>query len=107
MRGSDSQLQLQGTLHHNYLDEVNKNVSDERLQSIIVALDPFKLLYEYDTASGVSVNRLLVEKGQAVLLTSSLRHARGSNSMDNNTTWKYRLFAYIVLERENVSYTWL
>ncbi len=39
-----------------------------------------------------------IERGQAVLLTSSLRHAGGSNSTDNNTAWKYCLFAYIVLE---------
>ena len=38
--GLDSQFQLQGNLHHDYLDDVNKKeVPDKRPQSIIVTLD--------------------------------------------------------------------
>jgi hypothetical protein len=45
-RGVDSQYHLVGSLHWDYHDNVNKKVPDERLQSILMALDLFKLLYE-------------------------------------------------------------
>jgi hypothetical protein len=45
-RGVDSQYDLVGSLHCDYDDDVNKKVQGERPQSIILALDPFKLLYE-------------------------------------------------------------
>jgi hypothetical protein len=51
-RGVDSQYNLVGSLHCDYDDNVNKKVPGERLQSIILALNPFKLLYESDTYSG-------------------------------------------------------
>jgi hypothetical protein len=46
LHGVDSQYDLVGSLHCDYDDDVNKKVPGERLQSIILALDPFKLLYE-------------------------------------------------------------
>ena len=61
---------------------LTKKVPDKRPQIIIVALDPFKLLYEYEAGSVDSVNTLPIERGQAVLFTCSLWHARGSNSKD-------------------------
>ncbi len=51
-RGVDSQYDLVGSLHCDYDDDVNKKVPGEHPQSIILALDPFKLLYESDTGSG-------------------------------------------------------
>ena len=46
-RGVYSQSRLQGLLHRDYKEHINKKVPDERPQSIIVALDTFNLLYEY------------------------------------------------------------
>jgi hypothetical protein len=40
-RGDNSQYQLQGTLHCDYFDSIDKKVPEERPQSIIVALDKF------------------------------------------------------------------
>jgi hypothetical protein len=98
-RGDQSQFELQGTLHRDYLDDVDKKVPEERPQSIIIALDPFVLLYENDSDyHDDSVGSQSVGKGEAVLFTSSLRHAGGSNGTKEDKTWKYRLFAYIVSE---------
>jgi hypothetical protein len=46
LRGVDSQYDLMGALHCDYHDNVNKKVPDKQPQSILMALDPFKLLYE-------------------------------------------------------------
>ncbi len=46
LHGVDSQYDLMGALHCNYHDDVNKKLPNEHPQSIIMALDPFKLLYE-------------------------------------------------------------
>ncbi len=46
LRGVNSQYDLMGALHCNYHDDVNKKVPDKRPQSILMALDPFRLLYE-------------------------------------------------------------
>jgi hypothetical protein len=101
-RGIDSQFHLQGLMHRDYLEHVNMKVPDERPQSIIVALDPFNLLYEYyeyDESSEECATVLAVETGQAVLFSSSLRHAGGSNTKNKEDTgYKYRLFAYIASE---------
>jgi hypothetical protein len=60
-RGVDSQYDLVGSLHCDYDDDVNKKVPGERPQSIILALDPFKLLYESDKGSGGLTDRKIVE----------------------------------------------
>ncbi len=39
--------------------------------------------------------------GQAIVFPSSLRHAGGSNGTSSDTTYKYRLFAYIVSEESD------
>ncbi len=98
-RGNESQFELQGTLHRDYLDDVEKKIPEERPHSIIIALDPFVLLYENDSDyNDDSVRSQSVAKGEAVLFTSSLRHAGGSNGTKEDKTWKYSLFAYIVSE---------
>jgi hypothetical protein len=70
----DSQYDLMGVLHCNYHDDVNKNVPDEHPQSILMALDPFKLLCESNMGPGGlmdgNVEELLVNWGQAVVFCS-------------------------------------
>jgi hypothetical protein len=104
-RGVHSQFRLQGLLHRDYKEHVNKKVPDERPQSIIVALDTFNLLYEYyeyDETKEESATVLTVESGQAVLFSSSLRHAGGCNANNNEDTgYKYHLFAYIASKAED------
>ncbi len=46
LRGVDSQYDLMGSLHCDYHDNVNKKVPNKHPQSILMAVDPFKLLYE-------------------------------------------------------------
>ena len=104
-RGVYSQCHLQGLLHRDYKEHVNKKVPNECLQSIIVALDTFNLLYEYyeyDETKEESATVLTVEICQAVLFSSSLRHAGGCNANNNEDTgYKYRLFAYIASKDED------
>jgi hypothetical protein len=98
-RGDQSQFDLQGTLHRDYLDDVDRKMPEERPQSIIIALDPFVLVHEnYGDYHDDPVGFQSVAKGEAILFTSSLRHAGGSNGNKEDKTWKYRLFAYIVSE---------
>jgi hypothetical protein len=72
-----------GSLHSDFDDNVNKKVPEEHPQSVILALDPFKLLYETDTGSGGlidgNIKELHVQRGQAVVFTSSFHHSGGSN----------------------------
>jgi hypothetical protein len=46
LRGVDSQCKIMGSLHCDYHDNVNKKVPGKHPQSILLALDLFKLLYE-------------------------------------------------------------
>jgi hypothetical protein len=98
-RGMESQYNMQGTLHRDYLDEANAKVPNERPQSIILALDPFVFLYEYELSDEDGMRSIRVDRGQAVLFFSSLRHAGGANAdTESDSEWKYRLFAYVVSE---------
>ncbi len=45
--GVNSQYDLMGALHCGYHDNVNKKVPNERPLSILMAVDSFKLLYEF------------------------------------------------------------
>jgi hypothetical protein len=75
-------------------------VPDKHPQSILMALDPFKLLYESNMGTGGwvdgKVKELLVNWGQAIVFCSSFCHAGGSNYSINQTWHVYCLFAYIV-----------
>jgi hypothetical protein len=51
-RGVNSQYDLMGALHCDYHDNVNKKVPNEHPQSILIALDQFKLLYESNMGTG-------------------------------------------------------
>ncbi len=97
--GVDSQYGLVGSLHCDYDDDVNKKVPGERPQSIIMALDPFKLLYESDTGSGGltdgKIEELHVNRGQAVVFSSSFCHSGGSNYTIEQTGYVYQLFAIL------------
>ncbi len=94
-----------GSLHCDYDYNVNKKVPGERPQSIILALDPFKLLYELDTGSGELTDRkieeLHVNRGQAVVFSSSFCHSGGSNYTIKQTGYVYQLFACIVLSESD------
>ncbi len=74
---------------------------EECPQSIILALDLFKLLYEMDTGSGGltdgNIKELHVQRGQAVVFTSSFRHSGGPNYTNDPTGYVYQLFPCIVL----------
>ena len=99
-KGDNSQYDLQGTLHRDYEASVNTKVPDERPQSIIVALDPFNIIYE----SGIpdtNMQTAHLYPGQAIVFPSSLRHAGGSNGITANRTYKYCVFAYIVSEESD------
>ncbi len=78
-RGVDSQYDIMGSLHCNYHEDINKNVPNERPQSILMALDPFKLLYESNMGTRGLMDgkfeELLVNCGQAVVFCSSFCHA--------------------------------
>ncbi len=62
-------------------------------QSILLALDPFKLLYESNMGSGESIDgkikELVVNRGQAVVFSRSFRHSGGSNYTINQTGYVY------------------
>jgi hypothetical protein len=100
LRGVDSQYDLVGSLHCNYHENVNKKVPGKCPQSILLALDPFKLLYESNMGSRGLIDRkikeLLVNRGQAIVFSSYFCHSGGSNYTINQTGYVYPLFAYIV-----------
>jgi hypothetical protein len=100
LRGIESQYNQVGSLHPDFDDNVNKKLPEECPQSIILALDPFKLLYEADTGSGGLtdgiIKELHVQRGQAVVFTSSFCHSGGSNYTNDPMGYVYRLFVYIV-----------
>ncbi len=101
LRGVDSQYDLMGALHCDYHDDVNKKVPKEQPQSILMALDPFKLLYESNMVTGGltdgKVKEMLVDQRRAIVFCSSFCHAGGSNYTINQMGYVYCLFAYVVL----------
>jgi hypothetical protein len=84
---------------------VNKKVPGEHPQSILLALDPFKLRYESNMGSGGlidgKIEELSVNMGQAVVFSSSFCHSGGSNYTINQMGYVYQLFAYIVLSESD------
>ena len=101
LRGVDSQYDLMGSLHCDFDNNVNQKVPGKHPQSLLLALDPFKILYESNTNSGGlldgTIKELSVDMGQAVVFASSICHSGGSNYTINQTGYVYQLFAYIVL----------
>ncbi len=73
--------------------------------SILMALDPFKLLYKSNLGTGGlmdgKVKELSVNRGQAVVFCSSFCHAGGSNYSINQTGYVYCKFAYNVLSESD------
>jgi hypothetical protein len=92
-REVNRQYNLVGSLHCNYDDVVNQKVPGEHLQSLLLALDPFKILYESNTNSGGlldgAIKELIVYRGQAVVFTNSFCHCDGSNYTINQTGYEY------------------
>jgi hypothetical protein len=82
-----------GSLHCNYHDDVNQKVPGKCPQSLLLALDPFKLLYESNTNSGGLLDkknqRTAVNRGQAVVSSNSFCHSGGSNYTINETGYVY------------------
>jgi hypothetical protein len=105
LHGVDSQYDLVGSLHCDYHDDVNKKVPGKRPQSILLALDPFKLLYASNMGSGGLIDKkikeLVVNRGQAIVFSSSFCHFGGFNYTVNQTEYVYQLFAYIVLSESD------
>jgi hypothetical protein len=99
-RGVDSQYDLMGALHCDYHDNVNKKVTNKHPQSILMALDPFKLLYESNMGTGGLMDRnveeLLVNWRQGIIFCSSFCHTGGSIYSINQTGYVNCLFVYIV-----------
>ncbi len=69
-------------------------------QSILLALDPFKLLYESNMGSGGlidgKIKELLDNRRQVIVFSSSFCHSGGSNYTINKTGYVYQLFACII-----------
>jgi hypothetical protein len=107
LHGVNSQYNLVGSLHCDYHDDVNKKVPGECPQSILLALDPFKLLYESNMGSGGLIDRkikeLLVNRGQAIVFSSSFCHPGGSNYTIDQMGYAYLSFAYIVSSESDYS----
>ncbi len=82
-----------GSLHCNYHDDVNKKVPGKCPQSILLALDPFKLLYESNMGSGGlidgKIKELAVNRGQAVVFSNSFHYSGGSNYTINQMGYVY------------------
>jgi hypothetical protein len=96
--GVDSQYDLMGALYCDYHEDVNKKVPDKQPQSILLAVDLFKLLYESNMGTGGLMDRkvdeLLVNWGQAVVFCSSFCHAGGSNYTINKTGYVSSICVY-------------
>jgi hypothetical protein len=77
LQGVDSQYDLMGAVHCDHHEDVNKKVPDGQTQSILLALDPFKILYESNMGTGGlmdgKVVELLVNQGQAVVFAAEGR----------------------------------
>ena len=99
-KGENSQDDLQGTLHRDYEASVNTKLPDEQPQSIIVALDPFNIIYELGIPD-TNMQTAHLYAGQAILFPSSLHHAGGSNGSTADTNYKYCVFAYIISEESD------
>ncbi len=82
-----------GSLHCDYHDDVNKKLPGKHPQSVLLALDLFKLLYESNMGSRGSIDgknkELLVNRGQAIVFSSSFCHSGGSNYTINQTGYVY------------------
>ena len=83
-----------GTLHSDYLDEVQHRPPNERPVSVIVALDPFKFIY-LPTREGKKSDlvELTIDSGKMIAFTSDCLHAGGENNLEKNVL---QLFAYMV-----------
>jgi hypothetical protein len=72
---------------------VDKKVPGKRPQSILLALDPFKLFYESNMGSGGlidgKIEELAVNRGQAIVFSSSFCYSGGSNYTIDQTGYVY------------------
>jgi hypothetical protein len=87
LRGVNSQYDLMGGLHCDYHDDVNKKVPGERPQSILMGLDPFKLLYEsgcieYSWLEGLLIEPLVTGWNPSCARVVAEPLVRGSNPLN-------------------------
>jgi hypothetical protein len=70
-----------------------KKVPGKCPQSILLALDPFKLFYESNMGSGGlidgKIEELTINRGQAIVFSSSFCHSGGSNYTIDQTGYVY------------------
>jgi hypothetical protein len=83
-----------GKLHSDYTADVLERPPDERLLSIIVAVDPFGLQYlPSQEMKRKDIKRLHVNQGKMVMFTNTCLHSGDTNKSDE---YRLRLFAYLV-----------
>ena len=94
MPGATSQYsRCFGRLHCDYDDSVNLRAPHDRPVSLMVAIDPFEIIYLNNrTDCRRDIITQAVHRGQAIAFTNYCLHAGGVNNTPNVC---YRLFAYI------------
>jgi hypothetical protein len=99
-----------GKLHYDYTANVLERPPDERLLSIILAVDPFRLQYlPRQEMKRRDIQRLYVNQGKIVMFTNTCLHSGNTNKSDE---YRLRLFAYLVshdedfLKNEVMLYDW-
>ncbi len=91
-KGKATQADLRGGYHRDYQQEdVTIRRADERLFSIILALDEFN--FQYKNKMLGQVEKVCVPIGHAAFFSSELSHCGGANGTDD---YVYHLFAYVV-----------
>ncbi len=88
-----------GKLHSNYTANVLECPPDERLLSIIVAVDPFGLQYlPSQEMKRKDIKRLHVNQDKMFMFTNTCLHSGNTNESDE---YRLRLFAYLVSHDED------
>ncbi len=91
-RGEKSQLELTGSLHCDYDDAVNRKTPNKKPQSTIVALYPFNFLHECNMEGGSQIRQIHMNRGHAVVFSSSFCYAGRSNCSIDDQDYGYHLF---------------
>ncbi len=92
-KGGMSQYELSVVYHRDYMqDEVGKKSQDERLFSIILALDEFRFQYKNENMND-GVETVVVPIGHSGNFSSALSHCGGENRTED---YVYCLFACVV-----------
>jgi hypothetical protein len=88
-----------GKHHSDYTADVLERPPDERLMSIIVAVDPFGLQYlPSQEMKRKNIKRLNVNQGEMVMFINMCLHSGDTNKSDN---YRLRFFGYMVSHEED------